>query len=514
MNKRFLLLFWLLPFLLPAQENQDHFLDSILKTLPGMPKDTNRVIRLDLISFTYSRIDPDKGLKYATEAKELSEQLKWKKGLASAYSDFGVNYAAKSEHEKAIENNLQALKIYEELGAKSSMAGVMANLCLVYLSKGNHSKALEYAFKAEKIDEELSDKTSRAIIQENIGIIYMRQGNNAKAMEYYTKALKIQQEQKHIVGEARILGNMGIIHDANGDYAKALDCYLKSLETNKKTGNKDAIQINYANIGNAYSHLHNFSKALEYHQRALSISRELGTKNDIAVNLGNIGETYFFIANDTTGTIKPDSLVPNGKAANLKLAISYLEQATALCREIGFLGPLIEFDQFLSQAYYASGNYKSAYERFVAYTANKDSVFSQENNIRLKNLETRRELDLKDKEIIIQNKQIEISQLAAANKRNENLVFIYGFIALVLVVGFVIFILVRRSHARKNALSDIAILQSHQVRGPVARILGLAEMLNKNETFSPENKELIRHITTATKELDEVVKKVVSKTTV
>jgi tetratricopeptide (TPR) repeat protein len=514
MNKRLLLLFLLLPFLLPAQKNQNEFLDSLLLQLSEMPKDTNRVMHLDHISFTYSRINPDKGLKYAAEAKELSEQLKWKRGVASSYSDFAVNYAAKSENDKAIDHNLKSLKLYEELGMKRSMAGVMANLCLIYLAKGDHSQALEYAFKAEKIDEEFADKPSSAIIQENIGIIYMRQGNNSKAMEYYTKALKIQETMNNKEGEARILGNIGILHDAAGDYTKALNCYLKSLETNIKTGDKNSIQINYANIGNAYSHLHDFSKALGYHLHALSISRELGTKNDIAINLGNIGETYFFIANDTTGTIKPDSIIPKGRAANLQLAIFYLEQATALCKEIDFLGPLIEFEQFLSQAYYASGNYKSAYEKFGSYTAIKDSVFSQENNIHLKNLETRRELDLKDKEIIIQNKQIEISRLAAENKRNERLVFMYGTIVLLLIASFVIFVLVKRSHARKNALSDIAVLQSHQVRGPVARILGLAELFNKNEPFDPENKALIGHMVTATKELDEVVKKVVSKTTV
>jgi tetratricopeptide (TPR) repeat protein len=513
-NKRLLFLFLLLPFLLPAQESQNKFLDSLVQGLSRLRKDSNKVKRLDLISFTYSRIDPDKGLKYAAEAKELSEQIKWKKGLASAYSDFGINYAAKSENDKAIENHLASLKIYEELGMKRSMSSVMANLCLVYIAKSDYSKALEYAFKAEKIDEEFSDKATTAAIQENIGTIYMRQGKNPQAMEYYTKALNIQEALKNTKGEARILGNMGIIHDANGDYGKALDCYLKALETNKKTEDKNAIQINYANIGNAYSHLRDFSKALEYHTHALKISRELGTKHDIAVNLGNIGETYFFIANDTTGAIKPDSLVPKGKAANLQRSISYLEQAAALCREIDFFGPLIEFDQFLSQAYYASGNYKSAYETFGKYTALKDSIFSQENNIRFKNLETRRELDLKDKEIIIQNKQIEISQLAAANKRNERLVFTSGIVVLLMIVGFVIFALVKRSHARKNALTDIAILQSHQMRGPVARILGLAKMFNKNDPSDPVNKELIGHITTATKELDELVKKVVSKTTV
>ena len=516
MNKLFLFS-WLffLSFLLPAQNKQGHSLiDSLLEKLPEAQQDTNKVALLDMISFTYSKINPDEGIKYAIQAKELSEKLKWKKGIASAHSDLGINYEAKSDHLKAIDNDLKALKIYEELGMRRSMAGVLANISLIYLAQSDYSKALEYSFKALKLNEEFTDKKNSAIIQENIGTIYMEQGKHSKAMEYYSSALKIQEALEDEEGIARTSGNIGIIYDAQGDYAKALDYYLQALKTNEKAGKKNAIQINLANIGNAHSHLNDFSKALAYHMRALRISRELGMKRDIAVNLGNIGEIYFFIARDTSGNIKPDSLVQSSKSANLQLAILNLEQATEMCKEINFFGPLIEFTQFLSEAYVLSGNYKKAFETFTAYTAHKDSIFSEQNNIKLKNLETRRELDLKDKEIIIQNKQIEISKLAAANKRNERVIFISGIILLLLIIGIVIRGFIKRSKIHINALSDIASIQSHQIRGPVARILGLTKLFNKNDIADPVNKELIVHIATSTAELDEIVKKIVNKTRV
>jgi tetratricopeptide (TPR) repeat protein len=515
MKKLYIFLFTAFPLLLSAQStNSSPLIDSILQELPLAKNDTNKVKSLDLLSFTYAKVDPDAGLKYAAQAKELSEKLEWKKGIASAWSDMGINYEAKSDHAKAIANDLKALDLYETLGQKQSMAGVLANISLVYLAQANYSKALDYSFRALKLNEEITDQKTSAIIQENIGIIYMEQGKHDVAMDYYSKALTINETLGDEDGIARLRGNIGIIYDANGDYQKALEYHIKALEANTKTGKKIAMQINLANIGNAYSHLNDFSKALQYHMQALRISQELGLKKDIAVNLGNIGETYFFIAKDTSGTIQPDSLIHNSREENIHAAISYLEQATTLCREINFVGPLIEFRQYLSKAYFLSGDYKKAYETFEIYTANKDSVFSVQGDIKLKDLETRRELDMKDKEIIIQNKQIEIGNLAASNKRKERALFISGIVLLLLIITVVIRGFIKRSKAQEDALSDIASIQSHEIRGPVARILGLSKLFNKNNPADPMNKELIQHISNATLELDEVVKKIVKKTVV
>ena len=78
-----------------------------------------------------------------------------------------------------------------------------------------------------------------------------------------------------------------------------------------------------------------------------------------------------------------------------------------------------------------TGNFRSALESHKQYTLIKDSVFSTENKIKITNLETRREIELKDKQIII-------DQLEVAKKRNERVFFIAGIILLLAVVVIVI----------------------------------------------------------------------------
>jgi PAS domain S-box-containing protein len=61
-------------------------------------------------------------------------------------------------------------------------------------------------------------------------------------------------------------------------------------------------------------------------------------------------------------------------------------------------------------------------------------------------------------------------------------------------------------------LLDIAFLQSHIVRRPVATILGLIRLIDVEDRNNPINFEVIKHLETAAKELDSVIKKIIEKT--
>jgi len=61
-------------------------------------------------------------------------------------------------------------------------------------------------------------------------------------------------------------------------------------------------------------------------------------------------------------------------------------------------------------------------------------------------------------------------------------------------------------------LYEIAFLQSHQVRGPVATILGLINMFNFDNPNDPLNADLIRYLHEATTDLDRIIHVIVQKT--
>ena len=61
------------------------------------------------------------------------------------------------------------------------------------------------------------------------------------------------------------------------------------------------------------------------------------------------------------------------------------------------------------------------------------------------------------------------------------------------------------------ALREIAFIESHKIRGPVATILGLAQFFNNDDINDEVNREIIDGIVTASRQLDLVIREVVKK---
>ena len=64
--------------------------------------------------------------------------------------------------------------------------------------------------------------------------------------------------------------------------------------------------------------------------------------------------------------------------------------------------------------------------------------------------------------------------------------------------------------SQNKALRDIAFIQSHEVRRPLANILGVIEVLNNNNTVS--NKDILDHLIQSANELDTQIRSIVKKT--
>lgn len=64
---------------------------------------------------------------------------------------------------------------------------------------------------------------------------------------------------------------------------------------------------------------------------------------------------------------------------------------------------------------------------------------------------------------------------------------------------------------KNKALREIAWFQSHQLRAPIARILGLSSLMNYENPADKENMQLFQHLKTSVTELDQVIKEIVIK---
>ncbi|MBL7819696.1 MAG: tetratricopeptide repeat protein [Saprospiraceae bacterium] len=331
-----------------AQVEGQALIDSLLIQLPNQKEDTNKVMLFMKLSGYNATISPDEGIKYGQQGLELATKLNWKKGIAMAYSQLGLNYHSKTDYPNANDNNFKSLKIYEELGDKKFI--VAANC--------------------------------------NIGRVYSMMADYNKALEYFSKALKMAEEIGHKEFEGNILLNLGYIHKIKGEPTKALENYMIGLKLYEDLQNKTLMAMATGNIGAIYSEQRKYIMALEYKQKALNLATELGDKYGMLINLCGIGTTYLDIVNDTLSNddaIHKDyrsnsSLsIPKGKTALISSAIDYTLRALTLCKEINDLENMSTCYLKLLSAYQLLGNYKKALECHINYQTIRDSIFSSEN---------------------------------------------------------------------------------------------------------------------------------------
>jgi PAS domain S-box-containing protein len=65
---------------------------------------------------------------------------------------------------------------------------------------------------------------------------------------------------------------------------------------------------------------------------------------------------------------------------------------------------------------------------------------------------------------------------------------------------------------QNERLRNIASLSSHEIRRPVASMMGLISIMDKDNFFNPENEQIIDHIFTVSSEIDDVIRLIVDST--
>jgi len=366
-----------------AEKQGQALIDSLVKELPNAKTDTGKILLINRISFLYNTIDAYKGIEYAKQGINLSEKASWKKGLAHANNNMGSNYTTLSEYPKALHYFFEALKYFEEIDNKSGIGIASGNIGLIYYNEGSLDKAKEYYNKALGIFRAKGDKYSIAINTGNLGNLYNDQNKYDEALPYYTEALALYRDKdvNDKSGEALILGNIGNVYAGKKDYTTALDYYDKALKLNLELEDKYGMSLNY------------YTRALAF------------------VNMSK---------DSSKGT----------KKMYMERAIDDLSKAISIDSALGYLDGVQSKSDELSEVYARYGDYRKALEFHRLFTKVKDSIYSKEKAATIEELQTKREVELK-------NKQIELDKLAVKKKRNERVYFLGGISLLLLLCGIV-----------------------------------------------------------------------------
>lgn len=329
----------------------------------------------------------------------------------------------------------QGLQLAETLDYKYGQG-----MCLAALGEaaGSFHGQLDHFLRALKLFEQINDERHTAKMLDAIAGVHYNMQEYRKALFYFEKAHAVYTRLNDKYNVARELGNIGACYGGLGDHRRSIEYEQEALKLYDK-GNERKIATAIANIGASYFQLGEYNEALVYAHRALRMFEAMGDDNyNYAFALRDLGSLYLTIANDSTRRVRPDSLLPAGRAANLAKALCHYRQAYAVYERNPHFLP-IDIAAGLSDALEATGNYQEALKYRKEHMEFRDSMMSQDTRLKVAALETQRETDLKER-------QIEKSRIQASNERVERNLLLLSIALLGLVT-----LLVGRNYTRQRS---------------------------------------------------------------
>jgi PAS domain S-box-containing protein len=456
-KKYFILLFILFSIHLNSKCNNPA--DSEIQQKPTIESIKFLNDKAILLAETYSNIS----LKYSLLAYEYSKQLNLSKlqqlsvkNIAIAHKNMGNNTEALTYYKI----NLDLCKVNKDISSEIETLNEIGELNrligLLELSIEYHLNSLDLAKKYQIIN-------LIPTIYNSLGVTYRNIGDAKKARDYYDKALTFGLNQNNYVSITKSYENIGNLYWYNHLYDSSLVNYNKALynSINIKQ-NQLTIKIGLLNnIGNAYRGKKEFRKALNYYDSALFINKSIKNKNLEAVVLKNIGNTFF-------------------DKGNASVAIHYINKSNLIAKEIYLKRILIENHFQLSEIYSKTGNYKFALDNYKIYIQHKDSVFLNEKNYKISELE----LKYKNKE----NEET-INQLKY-NKQKNNLLYT----SIIAIVSFLLLIVTYNRYRLKKQDNKKIEEQGNHLKMLNEELKKQYELLKSNKEELTNSETLFRTI--------------------
>lgn|GEM_PF-3593349 len=506
--------------------------------------DTAYILALTELAYQLYSTQPDSSLLYATLARELATKIEYNKGIGRAIRVEGIFFWTKGDYKMAFDFFSRALAYSEKSKDSRGIANCETALGAIYRSQGNYEGAIQYFFSSLKVRQSLNDKQGIATTNNNIGVVYQDMREYEKALQYFSDALQMQVEIKDKSGMGRSYLNVGIASQHLNRFDNAVNSYKLSLRIVEEIGDQRGITLAVNHLANVYILNNQLPDAELCLKRGLEIATRLKFKDRIA----DLKEAYanYFIA--------------GGKP---QLALEYARESITIAKEVGNLNILMSALERYSIAAYKLGKFKESIDTYKEYIHLKDSIATD----KIKRSSLASEYSFKEDKIKDELEKKKLENLAA-EERHKRIVNTFGGITATIIIISVFILISRRKikmqkeelerHkkeladsneeissqrdllASQNALLEnargviernnetlkeevaqrtqelleynhqlekFAFMSAHNLRAPVARVLGLCNLLNiSREQPEEERAIIVDKLKLSAYEMDEVVK--------
>ena len=317
---------------------------------------------------------PKLGLELSSEAKKLSEEYSYEKGLAYAIRNMGVCHRYLSNLETALSLSLQALDIFEQIGEKGGEAQAYVSIGSIYYYMGDLDRGLDYFLKGQHHGEEMGNKDVLAAAYNGAGYIYSVLGDNKKGLVFLQNALTLCRELQNFNLECAILDSLAVIYMNDQQIDKAQETYLECLHLSEKQNNKKDVGYALFGIGEILVKQNKPDEAKEYFLKSIEIHKEIGYKVGMAHTLLQIGRLLL-------------------KQNKFDDAVKYLQEGLAIGESIKAKAVIYEAHEAFADLYQVAKDFGLFIHHYKLFHKIKSEVFKEEQETKQKYLTIQHEME-------------------------------------------------------------------------------------------------------------------------
>jgi two-component system NarL family sensor kinase len=346
----------------------------------------------------------------------------------------------------------KALQIAIKISSLKHISVANQNMGRYYINKEDFKKATFHFLEALKIEEKRHDEKRIADLNNELGNIYRILENFNKALPYHEKALSIFNKLKDTLSISKSLIYLGNLHSSREyceqrseaqkkeDFTTAIAYFEKSVFLCEKIGNQEGVANGNVNIAAVYNKLEKPEKAYPYALSALAYFKKVNDWEGVAITLFDLGNTS-------------RCMKQYNKSIDYYLESEHVAQNRNLTGGIQFLY------EAMAKTYEEAGDYQNSLDYYKKYMTLRDSVYQAEKSKQIFELETKYQIERKEKEIL--------SLRLKEKKRNYSIIVLALVIVVLSFSGLYIIYTIRRKRIiaeQANEIKEQKILQLEKDR--------------------------------------------------
>jgi two-component system, sensor histidine kinase ChiS len=447
-----------------------------------------KILLLGIVSYCFIVIN-SQALTAQSKLDSLHQNVTSKKGKEKALSYLELsNYYKSLFPDSAIYYAQQALTIGESQKDVLVQAKSLSALGEIYQITSQLQESIEYYFKAIEIAEKNGEKTSLGTSYNGLGISFYYLNDLEKAEMYIIKAADIKLEVKDYTFYSVITTNLAAIYFYNKRYQEAIELLKKAETVLLKEKQEYYLSTVYNSLGGTYQMgLMEYDSAEYFYKKSLDFALQYNIINSVITSYHNLGELSFV-------------------RKNYPKALENLKKGESYCVESGNLVFSVAVYTTLSEVYDTLRDYKNAYYYKNLQMLYKDSIFKNEKQKAIDELEIKFQTAKNQQQIQQQKEELQTANLKAEQQKNQTNFIIFISIVLLLIIGFILFAVVQRKKASQQLEKEKSKLFEnivHEIRTPLTLINGPLQLVKKEMNA---NSDLHEHIQLIEQNSDKLVR--------